>query len=412
MVELLLSHTLMRMLHCTSHYCSFTSYMYKHTDAEWRLAYCTYRPRFSGASLHGKSPIEAIVAAGNDHAAALVIANFVAAWGESCPLDTSISCYSKLDCLAGEQLLYLLKKFPELYSDLLLKQVKLVPSGESCTFKGKRKDLWVHTSHNKWCSELWQLKAGSSASATKGTAARRASLLSNCATPAKRASLTGVGTAAKRASVDMITASTGAAVAATSVRNAAGKLPAIALTSSAAAQCLRTKENDVFASGWFVESVRKCYYAATAGVLALWTALGATGAAHKVHVTPLVLPVRGLATTELLQTAVRVAHARNSAEVFGSDVVAATVQLHWDFYGNREHVFSLTVYAVLLTLFVLLTVWFDDLVGSGDAHLVRFGWALQIVKCVITTYFVYEEIMEAWDGGMQQWVSDFWNISK
>jgi hypothetical protein len=97
--------------------------MHVYTDAEWRLAYCTYRPRFSGASLHGKSPIEAIVAAGNDHAAALVIANFVAAWGESCPLDTSISCYSKLDCLAGEQLLYLLKKFPELYSDLLLKQV-------------------------------------------------------------------------------------------------------------------------------------------------------------------------------------------------------------------------------------------------------------------------------------------------
>jgi hypothetical protein len=278
-----------------------------------------------------------------------------------------------------------------------------VPSGESCTFKGKRKDLWVHTSHNKWCSELWQLKAGSSASATKGTAARRASLLSN---GAKRASLTGVGTAPKRTSVELNTAGTG-----TSVRNGAGKLPAAAVISSAA-QCLRTKENDVFASGWFVGAVRKCYHATTAGAVALCTALGATGAAHKVHVTPLVLPVRGLATTELLQTAVRVAHARNSAEVFGSDVVAATVQLHWDFYGNREHVFSLSVYAVLLTLFVLLTIWFDDLVGSGDAHLVRFGWALQIVKCVITTYFVYEEIMEAWDGGMQQWVSDFWNISK
>jgi hypothetical protein len=291
-------------------------------------------------------------------------------------------------------------------------QVKLVPSGESCTFKGKRKDLWVHTSHNKWCSELWQLKAGSSASATKGTAARRASLQSaNSGAPAKRASLTGVGTAPKRTSVELNTAGAGAAAAATSVRNGAAKLPVAAVISSAA-QCLRTKENDVFASGWFVESVRKCYHATTAGAVALCTALGATGAAHKVHVTPLVLPVRGLATTELLQTAVRVAHARNSAEVFGSDVVAATVQLHWDFYGNREHVFSLSVYAVLLTLFVLLTIWFDDLVGSGDAHLVRFGWALQIVKCVITTYFVYEEIMEAWDGGMQQWVSDFWNISK
>jgi hypothetical protein len=65
------------------------------------------------------------VAAGNDHAAALVLANFVAAWGEACPLDPSSNdcCYSKLDCLAGEQLLFLLRKFPELYSDLLLKQV-------------------------------------------------------------------------------------------------------------------------------------------------------------------------------------------------------------------------------------------------------------------------------------------------
>src|SRR6476646_1494233 len=103
----------------------------------------------------------------------------------------------------------------------------------------------MHTSHNKWCSELWQLKAASS-SATKGSAVRRASLQSSGA-PAKRASLTGCSPAAKRASVELNTAG----ATSVSVRNAANKLPAaVAITS--AAQCLRNKENDVFTSGWFV----------------------------------------------------------------------------------------------------------------------------------------------------------------
>jgi Ion transport protein len=124
-----------------------------------------------------------------------------------------------------------------------------------------------------------------------------------------------------------------------------------------------------------------------------------------------VIPVRNCNSVELLQAAVSIAESQGNAILFKSEVIAAVTDLHWSVYGQADHVFSLTMYGLLLLLFTLLVVMFDTLASSTKQWQVGVGWTLQGIKCIIFTgYFVIQEYRELKYQGYADWLWDAWNI--
>jgi peptidoglycan hydrolase CwlO-like protein len=131
--------------------------------------------------------------------------------------------------------------------------------------------------------------------------------------------------------------------------------------------------------------------------------------AKQVKASTLVLPLKGFHTSEVLQMFVDVAAVQRSTEIFQSDVVSAVIHLHWDMYGNKAHIYNLILYLILLTLFVLLTAYFQDMVQSTDQSIVTAAWMLQCIKCAMVLYLVSQEIVEAVAVKLSEWLRDFWN---
>jgi Ion transport protein len=132
--------------------------------------------------------------------------------------------------------------------------------------------------------------------------------------------------------------------------------------------------------------------------------------AKEVNASCLVLPLKGFHTSKVLQMFVDVAAVQRSTEMFQSNVVSAVIDLHWDMYCKKAHMYSLVLYLMLLTLFVLLTAYFQDMVQSTDHSIVTTAWMLQCIKCAIVLYLVSQEIVEAVAVKASKWLLDFWNV--
>jgi hypothetical protein len=71
-------------------------------------------------------------------------------------------------------------------------------------------------------------------------------------------------------------------------------------------------------------------------------------------------------TIELLKFAVQIAEQQQNPIIFKSEVLAAVTDLHWSTYGKKGHDTSLCMYLVLLVVFVLLILQFDEWCIAGD----------------------------------------------
>eukprot|EP00953_Heterococcus_sp_UTEX-ZZ885_P001374 1258-Heterococcus_DN1.PRE.1 len=96
--------------------------------------------------------------------------------------------------------------------------------------------------------------------------------------------------------------------------------------------------------------------------------------AKQVNASCLVLPLKGFHTSKVQQMFVDVAAVQRSTEIFQSDVVSAVIDLHWDMYGKKAHMYSLCI------------------------------------KCAIVLYLVSQEIVEAVAVKVSEWLLDFWNV--
>jgi Ion transport protein len=119
------------------------------------------------------------------------------------------------------------------------------------------------------------------------------------------------------------------------------------------------------------------------------------------------IPVRNCNTIQLLEAAVTIAESQGSALLFKSEVVAAVTDLHWSLYGRDDHIFSLVMYVVLLSLFTLLIVMFDTWATTSDDVMIV-AWTLQGIKCIFTLYFVWQESLELKHAKLN-WFYDAWN---
>jgi archaellum component FlaC len=146
-------------------------------------------------------------------------------------------------------------------------------------------------------------------------------------------------------------------------------------------------------------------------IISLTTTLTSSKSKGKFYVTQHIIPVRNCNTIELLQAAVNIAESHRSALLFKSEILAAVTDLHWDLYGEADHIFSLIMYGLLFILFTLLIVMFDTWASSTKQWQVGIGWTLQGIKCIIFTgYFVWQECRELMHQGFAKWFCDAWNL--
>jgi Ion transport protein len=328
------------------HYCMRAQ---THTDASVRLACCTLKPQAYNATVQTStlSPIQAIIRSSNAHAAALVLKNIAIAW-HSAP-DNSYNSSEQLDCVALHDLIALLVKFPHLAAEYLTQQASLVTVGRPFdTSGGESRHLYDLWVHT--ACEKWYSDAWRArdqyAYCSPETHVLSRSALSRCAHTQY--------------------------VKATSV---VSKLLSWWKTHSSAAQQQQQQPKHA-----------------------------------QVNATLLVVPLPGCHTVHTLQVAVSTADSQLSADIFKSDVLDAVIELHWSMYASSAHVQSLSIYLLLLALFVALTAWFEPLMSAANQELVVFGWVLQCVKCALTLYFVLQEVVEACCIGVKTWLSDTWNV--
>jgi Ion transport protein len=326
------------------------TFIYAHTDAGVRLACCTLKPQAYNTAVQTStlSPIQAIVSSSNAHAAALVLKNIAIAW-HAVP-DNSYNSCEQLDCVALHDLIALLVKFPHLAAEYLTQQASLVAVGRPFDTSGYESrhlyDVWVHTACEKWYSDAWRAR-DQYAYCSFETHVLSRSVLSRCA----HEQFARIASVVKKLT--------------------------LWTTRSSAAQQQQQQQQPAYA---------------------------------QVNATLLVVPLPGCHTVHTLQVAVNTADSQLSADIFKSDVLDAVIELHWSMYASSAHVHSLSIYLLLLALFVALTAWFEPLMSASNQQLVVFGWALQCVKCALTLYFLLQEVVEACCIGVKTWLCDTWNM--
>jgi Ion transport protein len=340
-----------------------------------RLTYCTFKAQsFQPTCDRGPSPISVVLKQRNAHAADLILKTIAAGW-QAKNLDRDEGYSGRLlDCVNSSELLALLEKFPNLAIEFLTQHVSLVDVSDPFDTTGleprQLHEHWVHTAlhhdidyskvNNPWLfADTGMLDKLLSKLTTGAKDYHRSE------TPYK---LLLLGDARKAAAIKRLN------------------------------HLKRLRSWNQFWNRYGLNWILKFI---TRHIQRKHT---------PVNATPLILPLAGFHTPQVLQLCVDIATSQGSADIFKSDILHAVIDLHWGMYGNRAHISSFVVYLMLLALFVLLTAYFAEMLNSTDESTVLAAWALQYVKCAFTGYFVLQEVREAVAVTPLPWLHDFWNI--
>ncbi|KAG5189053.1 Ion transport protein-domain-containing protein, partial [Tribonema minus] len=105
----------------------------------------------------------------------------------------------------------------------------------------------------------------------------------------------------------------------------------------------------------------------------------------------------------------------NSPALFDTASMAAAVEVHWQLYGRSGHIRSLGLYILLISDFVVCTIWFHALSFGTLAERIT-AWALQAIKLVLALWFLRKELRQLQSQGgplkeqIQEYFTDPWNL--
>lgn len=105
--------------------------------------------------------------------------------------------------------------------------------------------------------------------------------------------------------------------------------------------------------------------------------------------TSMIIPIRDLASIELLQAMVDVSNLKKSVDLFDCDAGVYALRCAWGAFGSRCHILAMIEYIIFVISFSAAVLSFQSLSDSDSISVI--AWILQAIVLVFMIIFVYEE---------------------